>query len=159
MSRVSPSPSFGKGCGAEREAAGPPREPATSASLRRAGPEPCRRLDKARATTNEVVEEVTVRRFVIAIAAITLLGSIHAVHHGGTTALHAQEGHPLTGTWTGDWASTATDRAHITVVMNWEGKAITGILNPGPDQAPLTSVTLDPATWTVHIEADAKDAS
>jgi hypothetical protein len=43
--------------------------------------------------------------------------------------------------------------------MNWEGKAITGMLNPGPDQAPLTSVTLDPATWTVRIEADAKDAS
>jgi hypothetical protein len=106
-----------------------------------------------------VVEEVTVRRIVVAIAAITLLGSIHAVHHGGATALHAQEGHPLTGTWTGDWASTATDRTHITVVMNWEGKAITGMLNPGPDQAPLTSVTLDPATWTVHIEADAKDAS
>ena len=99
------------------------------------------------------------RRFVIAIAAITLLGSIHAVHHGGTTALHAQEGHPLTGTWTGDWASTATDRTHITVVMNWEGKAITGLLNPGPAQAPLTAVTLDPATWTVRLEADTNDAS
>jgi hypothetical protein len=70
----------------------------------------------------------------------------------------AQEGHPLTGTWGGDWGSGA-QRTHVTMVMNWDGKAITGILNPGTDQAPLSSVTLDPATWTVRIEADAKDAS
>jgi hypothetical protein len=100
-----------------------------------------------------------VRRIVVAIAAIALLGSIHAVHHHGIAALHAQEGHPLTGTWTGDWGAAGADRTHVTVVMNWEGKAITGLLNPGPDQAPLTSVTLDPPTWTVRIEADAKDAS
>jgi hypothetical protein len=105
-----------------------------------------------------VVEEASVRRIVVAIAAVTLLGSITATPHRGIALLYAQEGHPLTGTWTGDWTA-GTDRTHITLVMNWEGKAITGILNPGPDQAPLASVTLDPATWTVHLEADAKDAS
>lgn len=73
--------------------------------------------------------------------------------------IRAQEGHPLSGTWSGDWGATPKERTHVTMVLEWDGKAITGMLNPGPDQAPLTGVTLDPATWTVHIEADAKDAS
>jgi len=56
-----------------------------------------------------------------------------------TLSITAQEGHPLTGTWAGDWGSSGGARTHITMVMNWDGKAITGLLNPGPDQAPLTS--------------------
>ena len=75
-----------------------------------------------------------------------------------TTSLRAQEGHPLTGTWAGDWGPAAT-RTHITVVINWDGKALAGMLNPGPDQAPLMAISLDPATWTVRFEADAKDAT
>lgn len=65
----------------------------------------------------------------------------------------AQEGHPLTGTWAGDWDSGAAQRTHVTMVMNWDGKAVTGIINPGPDAIPLTSVTVDWGNWTVRIEA------
>jgi hypothetical protein len=71
----------------------------------------------------------------------------------------AQQGHPLTGTWSGDWGATATQRTPITFVMNWDGKQVTGLLNPGPDSSPLSSVLLDPANWTVRIEMDANDAS
>jgi hypothetical protein len=78
--------------------------------------------------------------------------------HRFAPPVFGQEGHPLTGTWAGDWGTTAADRAHVTLVINWDGKALTGILNPGPDQAPLASVALDPATWTARFEADAKDA-
>ena len=69
-----------------------------------------------------------------------------------TTYARAQEGHPLTGTWAGDWGPSAK-RTHITMVMNWDGKAITGLINPGPDAIPLTAVSVDWATWTVRIEA------
>jgi hypothetical protein len=65
----------------------------------------------------------------------------------------AQEGHPLTGTWAGDWGPPGGPRTHITVVMNWDGKAVTGLINPGPDAVPLTGVTVDWAAWTVRIEA------
>src|SRR5689334_25315915 len=68
-----------------------------------------------------------------------------------------QQGHPLTGTWAGDWGPTATQRNAITVVMNWDGKNITGLLNPGPDSTPLASVFLDVSNWTVRIQADGKD--
>ena len=71
----------------------------------------------------------------------------------------AQEGHPLTGTWSGDWGPTTTQRTHITLVMNWDGKNISGILNPGPDAVQIPSIFLDVTNWTVRIEADAKDPS
>jgi len=71
----------------------------------------------------------------------------------------AQEGHPLVGTWSGDWGPTPTHRNQVTIVMNWDGKNVTGIINPGPDVIPMKVVTLDSTKWTVHIEADAKDQS
>lgn len=69
----------------------------------------------------------------------------------------AQQGHPLTGTWSGDWGPSATQRTQVTFVLNWDGKNVTGIMNPGPDSIPLASVYLDVTNWSVRIEADAKD--
>lgn len=71
----------------------------------------------------------------------------------------AQEGHPLTGTWSGDWGPGAAQRTHITIVMNWDGKTISGTINPGPDQIPVSVIALDVTNWTVRFEADAKSAS
>ncbi len=69
----------------------------------------------------------------------------------------AQQGHPLTGTWSGDWGPTATERHQVTLVMSWDGKSVSGLMNPGPDSIPLASVFVDVTNWTVRIEADAKD--
>src|SRR3989442_2603217 len=69
----------------------------------------------------------------------------------------AQEGHPLVGTWYGDWGPTPTHRNQITVVMSWDGKNIAGIINPGPDVVNIKAATLDSTKWTVHFEADGKD--
>lgn len=69
----------------------------------------------------------------------------------------SQQGHPLTGTWSGDWGATSTQRHQITFVMNWDGKNVTGLINPGPDSIPIASVFVDPATWTVRIEANGKE--
>jgi hypothetical protein len=69
----------------------------------------------------------------------------------------AQEGHPLSGTWAGDWGPTANQRTHLTIVMNWDGKNVTGIINPGDNSIQIGSVFLDVTNWTVRIEADAKD--
>jgi hypothetical protein len=73
--------------------------------------------------------------------------------------LLAQQGHPLTGTWSGDWGPTPTQRNAVTIVMNWDGKNVTGLINPGPDSIPIGSVYVDYATWTVRLEADTKDQS
>jgi hypothetical protein len=69
----------------------------------------------------------------------------------------AQEGHPLTGTWSGDWGPTVSQRSHLTLVMNWDGKNVSGVLNPGDNAVQIPSIGLDVTNWTVRIEADAKD--
>jgi len=69
----------------------------------------------------------------------------------------AQEGHPLKGSWLGTWGPSKVHSNDIVVVMNWDGKNITGMINPGTDNIPLKNATLNPEGWVVHLEADAKD--
>jgi carbohydrate-selective porin OprB len=71
----------------------------------------------------------------------------------------AQEGHPLTGTWSGDWGTSTKEeeRTDTTLVMNWDGKAVQGLVDPGPDSAKIRVATLDTTKWTVHLEYDLKD--
>jgi hypothetical protein len=76
-----------------------------------------------------------------------------------TMTAFAQEGHPLTGTWHGDWTPAGGQKARIVMALKWDAKNVTGTLNPGPRSAPLKVVTLDPEKWMVHFEADAKDQS
>ena len=71
----------------------------------------------------------------------------------------AQFGHPLKGTWSGDWGPTKDKQTHVVLELHWDGKAITGNINPGPKAVPMSKATLDPATWSVHIEGDGKDAA
>jgi hypothetical protein len=66
----------------------------------------------------------------------------------------AQEGHPLVGTWYGDWGPSRQERHDVTVVMTWDGKTIGGTIDPGVDAVPFKAATLDSSTWTVHIEAE-----
>jgi hypothetical protein len=70
----------------------------------------------------------------------------------------AQEGHPLKGSWLGTWAGNTSHSPDIVFVLNWDGKAITGTINPGTDNIPIKNATLNPNGWVVHLEADAKDA-
>ncbi len=69
-------------------------------------------------------------------------------------AIFAQEGHPLVGTWYGDWGPSPQQRHDVTIVMAWDGKTIGGTIDPGPDAVPFKTATLDSSTWTVHIEAE-----
>ena len=72
----------------------------------------------------------------------------------------AQEGHPLTGTWSGDFGPNAKDRIQVTLILTLEGKNITGYANPGPNKIPIKTITVDSAKqWSVHFETDAKDAA
>ena len=71
----------------------------------------------------------------------------------------AQFGHPLKGQWSGDWGAGKDNRTRVLLDLNWDGKAITGVINPGPNAAPLQRATLNPETWAVHFEAEGKDRS
>src|SRR5437667_2379752 len=74
------------------------------------------------------------------------------------TGAVAQEGHPLIGTWSGEWGPSATQRNPVLIVMDWKTTTLSGIINPGyPDEAPIRVGTLDSTKWTLHLEADSKD--
>jgi hypothetical protein len=74
-----------------------------------------------------------------------------------TTSAVAQEGHPLTGTWFGDFGMTRQNRNDLTVILKWDGKTVSGIINPGPNTIQVKTATLDSSKWMVHFEADAKN--
>ena len=76
---------------------------------------------------------------------------------GFSTAAVAQEGHPLKGSWLGEWKGNAVHGDNILLILNWDGKAITGMINPGTDNMALTRATLEPSGWVVHLEAEGKD--
>ena len=86
----------------------------------------------------------------------------------------AQFGHPLKGSWSGEWRENASTEHRILLEFKWEGKygvnpeggTLTGTLNPGPDAAPMKNIKLTPppggvanadAPWELHFEADSKD--
>ncbi|MEP6963457.1 MAG: hypothetical protein ABI995_15355 [Acidobacteriota bacterium] len=72
--------------------------------------------------------------------------------------LWGQEGHPLVGSWHGSYGPSAQQQTDATFILKFDGKSITGMINPGLNVMKLQTATLDPSTWTVHLEADTKDA-
>ena len=101
--------------------------------------------------TCKVLKENKMRR-VAAVLACVLAGLI-----AGSTFLLAQEGHPLTGTWHGDYGTSAAQRTQIVFLMHWDSKKVEGKVNPGSNATPLKVATLDASKWGVHFEADVKD--
>ena len=89
----------------------------------------------------------------------------------------AQEGHPLTGTWYGDFGMSAAQPNDLTVVLKWDGTNVSGMVNPGPNVVQIKSARMDvqlgtpaqrgqngrggtpatPSTFLVHFEIDAKN--
>lgn len=69
----------------------------------------------------------------------------------------AQEGHPLKGSWLGTWGPSKLHDNDLLLVLTWDGKAITGQVNPGTDDGVIKNATLNPEGWLVHLEFDGKD--
>lgn len=84
------------------------------------------------------------RALLLATAIVALSGAAPA----------AQYGHPLKGTWSGDWGPTRETRHRVLLELQWDGKAITGTINPGPNAVRLRKASLEPSTWAVRLEAE-----
>ena len=70
------------------------------------------------------------------------------------TAMAQQNADPLTGTWKGDWGPSPTDRNEVTLELKWNGKTLTGTVNPGPDAIPIETGSFDPNAMKIHLEAN-----
>jgi hypothetical protein len=88
---------------------------------------------------------------------------------------------PVLGTWTGEWwsypdfdypmsagtnwdplAAEKMSRAtpnpkKFAIELKWDGRKLTGILNPSPKAIELQMILFNPGTGAIHIETDAKD--
>lgn len=58
--------------------------------------------------------------------------------------LAAQEGFPLKGSWLGDWGEGTTNRNQVFVVFDWDGKLISGAINPGTEMIAVKNASLTP---------------
>ena len=87
-----------------------------------------------------------------------MLAAVIVVALTGVSAA-AQYGHPLKGTWSGDWGPNKETRHRVLLELHWDGKAITGTINPGPNAVRLQKASLDPAAWDMRLEGEGRDAS
>lgn len=76
----------------------------------------------------------------------------------------AQEGHPLVGSWHGDWGMNAKDRTDLTVIIDYtpDGSDVTGLINPGYEHATIQNLQLTVLKvddWHVKFEVELKDKS
>jgi hypothetical protein len=69
-------------------------------------------------------------------------GLLFAAAMALTVGAIAQEGHPLTGTWYGEYGAVSQQR-DLTVILRWDGRVISGTINPGPAATPITSAVMD----------------
>ena len=81
-------------------------------------------------------------------------------------ALAMQFGYPLKGSWSGEYWLKKGDEQRVLLEFHWDGKAPSGMFNPGTDNATLQKLTLNPpgggvanaaAGWPLHFEFEAKD--
>ena len=70
----------------------------------------------------------------------------------------AQEGHPMAGSWVGDYGPTKDQRTRVVVAMDWTGKELAVTINPGPNAIKAKVARVNPNDWSLHLEADGKDA-
>ena len=90
------------------------------------------------------------QRLVGVVAALCIVAAAMAI---------AQEGHPLVGSWHGDRGTDAKSRSDVTLIMDWDGTQLTGLVNPGFEHMALQNARLNPKDWTVHFEVASKDAA
>ena len=76
-------------------------------------------------------------------------------------AAAAQYGHPLKGSWSGE-RTAGSQQVRLLVNLDWDGKEVTGVINPGPNAATIRKVAVDsskPSAWVVRLEAERKETS
>lgn len=71
--------------------------------------------------------------------------------------LVAQEGHPLTGTWSGDRVTNGETTRVLLILSLQPDQVISGTLIENGARISLSEVVLDPEDWSVSMKAAGKD--
>ncbi len=73
-------------------------------------------------------------------------------------AVLAQEGHPLTGSWSGSRSVDGKNARVLLVVELARDQTLSGYMLEQGKRVPLEGVAVDPATWTVTFSLGASEA-
>lgn len=90
------------------------------------------------------------------LKSVTLACGLISLALAASTGAQQKAADPISGSWVGDWGPSAADRNPVTVELKWDGKALSGTVNPGPSAIELQKCTFDAKSGAVHLEADAK---
>ncbi|MDT8399278.1 MAG: hypothetical protein RQ899_11745 [Pseudomonadales bacterium] len=63
----------------------------------------------------------------------------------------AQVGHPAKGSWSGNLSA---DQQRVRLLIDAHNGELSGTVNPGRRGVEMSSVVLEPSTWTLTITAD-----
>ncbi len=70
----------------------------------------------------------------------------------GATAF-AQHGHPLVGSWSGEWVPPGGEPQRVLVVLEYENDTVSGSIYFGTRRVPIRRALLEPDSWAVRLEA------
>ena len=74
--------------------------------------------------------------------------------------ISAQFGHPLKGQWSGGYGKSQENR--LLMNFDWDGKELSGVINPGPNAITIKKVDIDysdATAWKVKLQGEGKDAT
>jgi hypothetical protein len=74
---------------------------------------------------------------------ITALGMSLGFFRFAVAPVAAQEGHPLKGSGC-SWKDNEALGDDLIPILDWDGKAITGMINPGTDNIPIADRCFEP---------------
>lgn len=75
----------------------------------------------------------------------------------GSGVVLAQEGHPYEGTWRGT-ATSGAESLPVVIIMDFDGENLKGMVNPGRNSFPFTSVDHDAPNWKLTVAATNKQS-
>ena len=78
--------------------------------------------------------------------ATILIFTLLVASFASTAPAIAQEGHPLKGSWVGTWGPSKLHDNDLLVVLNWDGKAVSYIMDGKIDGLAFRNRTIS-GTW------------
>ena len=62
----------------------------------------------------------------------------------------------ISGTWTGEWGPNTFERSQVVAQLKYDGKAVTGTFNPGPNPVTISKGTFNEKTGVIHLQAEGR---
>jgi len=99
--------------------------------------------------------EFSMHCFEFPIARRLLAAWLLAVLSLGAVQVVAQHGHPLVGSWSGDWGRNQTERSRLLVTFEFGvDQVISGFIIENGTRTPFETAVLDPSAWAITITAE-----